>query len=127
MVTPSCFSILGIDLFSASMRAWRCSAMRMVLADPPEMAPPPQMTTAPQMATDKMAKLRPARSAVDLIAFPAGAAFQPPAYSDNLDCTRLHKLGNRMSGRGVPAAESPYDTGIAGYFFRRHPVDVCAN
>src|ERR1700694_529437 len=120
MVIPSCFSILGIDLFSASMRAWRCSAMRMVWADVHEL------TTAPEMAATMRAKPRPARSTVDFIACPPGAAFQPLAYLDNLECTRLHKLGNRVLGPYVPAAERAYYAGIAGQFFFDVIMYTCA-
>src|ERR1017187_8821510 len=102
--------MLGIDLFSASMRAWRCSAMRMVFSDAQEM-------TAPETAIAMMmANPRPARSTVEFIAVPAGAAFRPLACIDQRECTRLHQLGNRISGRSASAAVRSFNAGTAGEF-----------
>src|ERR1700681_3547014 len=76
MTTPSCFSIRGIDLFSASMRGWRCSAMRMVGADTPGMAPSREpnpareITTAAAMAPAIRPTTTPARSTVAFIDSP---------------------------------------------------------
>src|SRR5882762_10088146 len=57
---------------------------------------------------------------------PPWAAFQPLAYLDNLECTRRHKIGNRMLEPYVHAAERAYYARIAAQFFFDLIMYTCA-
>src|ERR1700722_6312568 len=106
ITTLSCFSIFGIALFSASMRGWRCSAMRMVGVDAAESAPArePVPEREQEMRTAAAAahaiSPTPARSTVIFIGLPAAIGI---------------------------AAESLYAEGVAGQFFSPHSVSIARN
>src|ERR1700722_16763301 len=91
ITTPNCFSILGIALFSASMRGWRCSAMRMVGGDAPELEPVGELvpepehetTTATAAAAAISPTVTPARSTVTFIGLLAAIGMLLKVYTQS--------------------------------------------